>query len=124
MESKLFKLKKDIFREARGGYARFLHLYCAGCNHLLFLYQKDGPGPLKRLYADRIIAPEDFSRKPIEIGEAPTKIHCFGCSLEIATAYLYEKEKRIAFLVKQGSLAKKLGKGTFPPQTQTSSNAY
>jgi len=55
---KIFILKNDKYLKARGGYARFLNLYCASCKHHLALYQKDDPEPLKRLYIDRILALE------------------------------------------------------------------
>ncbi|KKS56835.1 MAG: hypothetical protein UV23_C0035G0007, partial [Candidatus Nomurabacteria bacterium GW2011_GWF1_42_40] len=52
---KVFTLKRDKFRKARGGYARILEIRCEKCGHFLALYQKDGPGPLKRMYVDRIL---------------------------------------------------------------------
>jgi len=46
--------KNDTYRKARGGYARLFAVSCATCGTHLFLYQKDGPGIVKRLYMDRI----------------------------------------------------------------------
>lgn len=106
----LFKLKQDLYRTARGGYARFWNIYCFNCKNHLLLYQKDGPGPLKRMYADRIIAPQEF----IELPHGP--ITCQTCHATIATPYTYEKERRPAFLVQEGSLIKKIGKGFYPQE--------
>lgn len=45
----------DKYRIARGGWSRYLQVRCESCDYKLFNYQKDGPGPLKRSYMDRII---------------------------------------------------------------------
>jgi len=45
----------DVYRTNRGGWSRFYAIFCIGCGRLLFYYQKDGPGPLKRCYIDRIV---------------------------------------------------------------------
>jgi len=101
----MFKLKKDQYRSARGGYSRFLNIYCKKCNGHVLLYQKDGAGPLKRLYVDRIIAPNT---------EASLLI-CDHCKLLLATPYIYEKESRPALLLKENAITKKLTKGIYPP---------
>lgn len=44
----------DKYKEARGGWSRMLSITCKSCDRFLFFYQKDGPGPLKRSYLDRI----------------------------------------------------------------------
>ena len=58
--------KNDRFRKSRGGHSRWLMLFCEKCSYDLAVYQKDGPGILKRLYLDRI-AP------PLELTEAKAK---------------------------------------------------
>ncbi len=45
----------DTYRQNRGGWSRFLAISCKTCGTLLFHYQKDGSGPLKRCYLDRIL---------------------------------------------------------------------
>jgi len=45
----------DKFRKNRGGWSRFLTISCKICGTFLFHYQKDGSGPLKRCYLDRIL---------------------------------------------------------------------
>ncbi len=81
----LYNFKKDRYSKARGGYSRFLNLYCAKCKSFLLLYQKDGPGILKRLYMDRIFAPVEL----IDLQK---------------TNY---KENRKSFHLKQGTFTKK-----------------
>jgi len=100
---KEFSLKNDKYRKARGGYARFLNLSCSGCKHHFSLYQKDGPGPLKRLYLDRILAPEVFKTKK--------DFTCASCKRMIGTKYIYKKETRSAIRLYQDALTKKVSKG-------------
>lgn len=49
------KLVNDKYRLDRGGWSRILAINCKSCNMFLYYYQKDGKGPLKRCYLDRII---------------------------------------------------------------------
>lgn len=116
MERQTYKLKQDGFRKARGGYARFWNIYCAACQQHLLLYQKDGPGPLKRMYADRIIAPKELCEN-LSATRAKHKspLICHKCRAVMALPYIYEKENRPAFLVTIGSLFKKVGRGFYPP---------
>jgi len=97
-----FKLKNDKYRKARGGYARVLHVYCSSCKSYLLSYQKDGPGPLKRLYLDRIFTPN--------IPSQTRELICKNCKIVIGTFYIYEKEKRPSFRLYQSAVFKKLAK--------------
>lgn len=106
MEKQKFTLKTDRYRKARGGYSRFLNIYCSQCRHHVLLYQKDGPGPLKRAYIDRILAPKSLT------GAA---LRCSACQSILGKAYMYEKEQRAAFLLDPHSFIKKIGKGIYPP---------
>lgn len=117
MEFKKFKLKSDKYRSARGGYSRFLHIYCSKCKNQVFLYQKDGPGPLKRVYMDRIIAPEILSHYQYmkNIKDIP-KLQCNNCKTIVGTPYIYKKELRKAFLLNPVSINKKIGRGIYPYQ--------
>lgn len=54
MKKLSFTFKNDQYRNARGGYSRFLNLSCESCGSHVALYQKDGPGELRRMYVDRI----------------------------------------------------------------------
>ncbi len=104
-----FVLKNDKYRKARGGYSRFLNIFCDSCGEHLALYQKDGPGELKRMYLDRIFAPKI----------SPSKAHefiCPSCKKIVGTFYTYKKEKRLAIRLFQGSISKKIGTGISPRQ--------
>ncbi|OGH74144.1 MAG: hypothetical protein A3C90_03450 [Candidatus Magasanikbacteria bacterium RIFCSPHIGHO2_02_FULL_51_14] len=98
------KLKNDRYRKARGGYSRFLRISCESCGAFLLLYQKDGPGPLKRLYIDRIVAPEELSKAK--------QLVCPSCKKVIGTFSIYEKEKRLAYRLYQDAVTKKITKAS------------
>jgi hypothetical protein len=102
-----FTLKKDTYRKNRGGYSRFCNIFCDSCDAHLSLYQKDGPGELKRMYLDRIFGQEIsfFVNKDFT---------CHSCKKIIGTFYMYEKEKRPAIRLYQGSVLKKAGTGVYP----------
>lgn len=105
----LHKLKNDRYRKNRGSYSRLLAISCASCNELVALYQKDGPGALKRMYLDRIYQSDysDLVKKPLN--ELPQLV-CRGCGSFLGVPMMYEKEKRLAFRLFAGSVAKKIVK--------------
>ncbi len=107
----MLKFKRDKHRKARGGTSKFLNLYCANCKEFLLLYQKDGPGPLKRLYLDRIFEPEKLRelQEIVDIKEIPNLV-CSHCKTVIGTPYIYEKENRNAILLNPHNFIKKLKK--------------
>ncbi len=109
-----YKLISDKFRKARGGYSRFLNIYCNNCNTHLFLYQKDGPGPLKRAYLDRIIAPPIRKYSVNSINSVPPLL-CNSCKNVIGKPYIYDKENRPAYLLERTSFTKKVTTGVYPP---------
>ncbi|MBI2063653.1 MAG: hypothetical protein HYT65_01515 [Candidatus Yanofskybacteria bacterium] len=80
MGNKTLKFKSDRFRKLRGGHSRLLLISCAKCKTQLFVYQKDGPGILKRLYLDRIA------------GQVKTR--CGKCKIIIGIRTVYKKENR------------------------------
>lgn len=105
-------LKRDRFRKARGGNARVLEIRCEKCRHFLALYQKDGPGPLKRMYVDRILSPQNLARLlKIPLKKLPQLV-CEHCQRLIGIPYLYEKEKRPAFRLFVGAVTKKIARVT------------
>jgi hypothetical protein len=111
-----FVLKRDAYRDARGGYARFLNIYCARCGSHILLYQKDGPGVLYRLYLDRIFAPEDLAtlQNVADVDQLPDLV-CRSCGALMGTPYIWEEENRTAYLLTEGGIVKKIGKGIYPP---------
>lgn len=104
------KFKKDKYKKARGGYSRFLEIKCEKCNNPIAIYQKDGPGPLKRMYLDRIFSPDNLAKfQNVAIKRVPNLI-CSKCKQIIGIPYLYPKEKRPAFRLFEGSVIKKIAK--------------
>ena len=43
-------MKRDKYFKERGGTAKIIDVCCLSCGNILFVYQKDGPGWLKRCY--------------------------------------------------------------------------
>ena len=104
------KFKSDKYRKARGGYSRFLNVLCEHCGAKILVYQKDGPGPLKRLYLDRIFAPENlanFQKLPINKISSLTYPKCKSV---LAVPYIYKKEQRKAYRLFVGAVTKKITK--------------
>lgn len=76
-------------------------LYCEKCKEKIFLYQKDGPGILKRLYFDRIKSSKNISKK---------NLVCNKCKTVLGIPIIYQKEKRLAYRLFAGAVAKKIVK--------------
>jgi hypothetical protein len=103
-----FSLKDDGYRRARGNYSRLLNLYCRACGSLVAVYQKDGPGNLRRIYFDRIYHPKSLSgleKRPLA---KVMTMRCTKCREELGVPYMYKKEKRKAFRLYQDALTKKI----------------
>jgi hypothetical protein len=93
--------KNDRYKKNRGGYSRLLMISCQKCGTGICLYQKDGPGNLRRMYIDRILEPKtSISRKDLTC----PKGHLLGVKI------VYEKEKRPAFRLFVDSVVKKITK--------------
>ena len=75
----------DTYRKARGGWSRILKVSCESCGTFLFFYQKDGPGPLKRSYLDRIVSDNPF------LGQKDF-MHCPHCKICLGFNEPYAKE--------------------------------
>ena len=104
------ELKKDKYKKAREGYSKLLEIKCEKCGNLVTLYQKDGPGALKRIYLDRIFSPEKLAKlQNVVIRKVPNLI-CSKCKQVIDIPYIYQKEKRPAFRLFEGSVTKKISK--------------
>ncbi len=123
IEYKLYKPRPDKFTEVRGGYSTLLSIACNKCRHEVLLYQKDGPGPLLRMYADRILAPDNLVKKTanITIQEEKNDLICPACNRVLAAAVIYEKEQRLAFRIFVGAIRKSVSDGLFPKKERKSS---
>ena len=92
-------LKNDTYKKARGGRSRVLRISCQKCGSLICLYQKDGPGSLRRMYLDRISEPQvSLARKDLSCAEG----HLIGVKI------IYEKENRPAFRMITGTFVKNI----------------
>lgn len=104
------KFLKDKYSESRGGYSRFLNVFCHHCGTKILTYQKDGPGDLKRIYLDRIIRPDSLVKlQKLPIKKVPNLI-CTKCKYIIAIPYVFPKEKRNALRIFAGAITKKITK--------------
>lgn len=108
-----FTYIKDTYRENRGRRSQFLNIYCENCGTYLLLYQKDGPGPLKRLYYDRILAPESLTK--LQHKKEVPQLICNTCKRLIAIPSIYERENRKVYALLAYMIIKKPGKGIYPP---------
>ena len=111
----VYRLKRDKYRKARGGRARLIDVYCAACDSLVLVYQKDLPrGLLKRCYIDRIFYPDKYAalqKDPKVRGpkDLPA-LACAGCNALLGTPILYTKhgERRLAYGMLHGRFTKKI----------------
>lgn len=106
----IVKFKSDEYRKTRGGYSRFYDILCEHCGAKILTYQKDGPGILKRLYLDRISAPENLANfQKLSINRIPNLV-CQECRTVLAVPYIYKKEDRKAYRLFVGAVSKKITK--------------
>ena len=104
------KFKSDKYRKSRGGYSRFLNVLCEHCGVKILVYTKDGPGPLKRLYLDRIFTPENLANfQKLSVNKIPN-LTCSKCKSVLAVPYIYKKEQRKAYRLFVGAVTKKITK--------------
>jgi hypothetical protein len=96
----VYKLQKDRYQKARGGYSRILEILCERCGNHIAYYQKDGPGILKRMYIDRIIDAQPIVKELI----------CQSCNQILGTKINYKKENRAAYRLFVGAISKQIAK--------------
>ena len=94
--------KNDRFRKNRGGHSRLLLLHCEKCKQQIAIYQKDGPGILKRLYLDRVFSPEKLSNKNNK------NLICKKCETVLGVQDVYKKENRPVYRLFAGAVGKKI----------------
>lgn len=115
-----YKLKTDKYSRARGGTSKFILISCNNCHYPLLLYQKDGPGPLKRMYIDRIHAPENLAtlKDTVSSKSELQKLICQNCDKILALPMIYKPENRLALRLVRGTVKITQRKGVFPPSTE------
>lgn len=110
MKKTSFSFKNDKYKSKRGGHSRLLNVCCRKCESVVAVYQKDGPGNLRRMYLDRIFEPAEMTGlESMDIKDVPP-LKCKKCSEILGTPYIYLKEKRKAFRLYQDSVVKRLRK--------------
>lgn len=75
-----------------------LDITCEKCNAHVCYYQKDGPGPLKRMYLDRMNG----------INTGQKKLKCDKCDQDLGIKINYQKENRPAYRLFQNSVSKRV----------------
>jgi len=110
MKNNTFTIKKDKYKSSRGAYSRILNVFCRKCEKLVLVYQKDGPGNLRRLYLDRILDPKYLLNIQDKEIEDISALKCSKCGEVLGTAYIYPKEKRPAYRLFQDSVVKRIRK--------------
>jgi len=105
-----FEFRIDKYKNARGTHSRLLNLYCRVCKNKIAIYQKDGPGNLRRLYLDRIFYPKNLTNLESKPWHKMLTLKCSKCKEDIGTPYIYKKERRKAFKVYQDAIIKKIRK--------------
>ena len=110
MKKNEFSFIKDKYKSARGGHSRLLNVCCRKCENVVVVYQKDGPGNLRRLYLDRIFQPQEMIGLQNQNINDIAPLKCKKCSEVLGTPYIYIKEKRKAYRLYQDSVIKRLRK--------------
>lgn len=117
MKKQKFTIKKDKFLEQRGGTTKIIELLCIKCKQLIFIYQKDGPGWLKRCYLNRILFPEKYAslqdNKQIkEEKNLPDFVCKCGSKIGIPSLHAFRTDG----ITPDGRLAYELIRGSFSRQ--------
>jgi guanylate kinase len=103
------KMKRDSFRNKRGGKAVMLDIHCSNCDTKVLLYQKDGIGNLQRCYLNRISSPdelENMQRDPsIREPKDMPDLSCPLCGSVIGTP-MRHTDGRLAYRLIRGHFRK------------------
>lgn len=102
-------IKRDQYRQKRGGKSKLLKLSCSGCGSHLFTYQKDGDGGLLRCYLNRIIEPAELEKLQFQHAQKSTleALKCPQCQKLIGIPMQYT-DGRLAYRLVPGSFAKEV----------------
>ena len=104
------KLKNDRYRKIRGGKAFVVKVCCGKCGERVLTYQKDGDGPLKRCYLNRIMDPPKLEKLQYEhAASSPSAVPplvCPACTIVLGMAIRHH-DGRLAFRLRPGFFFKK-----------------
>lgn len=103
------RMKKDKYLRAKGGKAQIVNVLCTNCGKSVLLYQKDGPGWLKRCYLNRILGPRKWEElqhnlKIKESNDMPNLVCDCGALIGVPMRH---KDERLAFFLKRGKFKRK-----------------
>ena len=102
-------MNNDKYLRSRGGHAQMITVSCAACGKILFEYQKDGVGWLKRCYLNRIMGIGRWEKLQhdikIKIPSDMPNLIC-GCGKLIGVPMLHE-DGRLAFRLERGGFKRK-----------------
>ena len=104
----MHKLKNDSYRKARGGYSQLLDIFCASCDRYIALYQKDGPGNLKRMYLNRILEPAELEELQTKYYTNKKEVPALECRCgNLIGVPIKHEDGRLAYRLVPGTLYKK-----------------
>lgn len=104
-------VKKDKFLRKRDNVFQIIRICCAKCGKVTLIYQKDGRGSLRRLYLDRILAPESFSCLQ-DNAESVKQLKSLVCKCgNVIGIPMLHREGRLAFRLINGTFTKERHKG-------------
>ena len=97
-------MKKDKYLRERGGTAKLINVSCMTCGKLIFVYQKDGPGWLKRCYLNRILTSKEYAEmQKNRIIKEPNDFGNLICSCgNIIGSPMRHKDGRLAYHLIRG----------------------
>lgn len=103
-----WKLIRDTYQRSRGGNSVMLAIGCAKCDKGIMIYQKDGPGPLKRCYLDRIAWKAGGGVEESRELWKNNPLQCPHCLVKIGSPMVYKKERRSAISLDPQAFRKKV----------------
>lgn len=106
----MYKLKNDRYRKIRGGKAFVVEVCCGKCSSRILIYQKDGDGPLKRCYFNRILDPSfleelQYNASIRQPSDAPQLV-CPQCKIVVGAPIVHH-DGRLAFRLRPGFFFKR-----------------
>lgn len=105
-------MKKDKYFRERGGSAKIINVSCEECGKLIFVYQKDGPGWLKRCYLNRIIEPKEYAemQKNKDIKDVSDFSNLICSCGNVIGSPMKHKDGRLAFHLIRGKFKRSIHK--------------
>jgi hypothetical protein len=116
MKKQKLQFIADHYQKVRGGWFRFLNLYCVYCGYHIMLYQKDSPGSLMRFYPDCIVAPAELAGRQYK--QTVPNVTCSHCGRLLGIPGVYDDETRRAIFWQACVVRQRVGVGVYPPRVE------